>query len=121
LAYLICPSITKIAMLSVLHRINPSPIYRWVVSGIALAIIAYTAALCTITGAPCNPLKPNTLKCLENVALSHAVLNIASDFAVLAVPIPTIWSLQLSMKQKISLGALLALGSGYAPRFRPCS
>ncbi|PGH15073.1 hypothetical protein AJ80_05698 [Polytolypa hystricis UAMH7299] len=112
LAYLICPSITKMGMLAVLYRINPSIIYRSIVVAIAVAIIAYTAALCSITGGPCSPLKEGTLNCLQGVALSHAVLNIASDFAVLAVPIPTIYSLKLTLKQKISLGCLLGVGSG---------
>ena len=104
-------------MLSVLYRINPSVIYRSVVVAAAVAILGYTLALCTIAGGPCNPLKPGTLKCLQNVALSQAVLNIASDFAVLAIPIPTIHNLQLSLKQKISLGCLLAVGSAYAAFF----
>lgn len=99
-------------MLAVLYRINPSAIYRTFVVGIAVAITAYTLTLCIITGGPCNPLKSGTTVCLENVALSHAVLNIASDLAVVAVPIPTIHGLHLSLKQKISLGCLLALGSG---------
>lgn len=100
-------------MLSVLFRINPSIIYRGAVVGIAIATAGYTLTLCSITGGPCSPLKEGTLNCLQNVALSQAVLNIASDFAVLAVPIPTIHNLKLSLKQKISLGCLLALGSGY--------
>jgi hypothetical protein len=104
-------------MLSVLYRINPSICYRCVVVFVAIAVFAYTLTLCIITGGPCNPLKSGTTKCLENVALSHAVLNIASDFAVVAVPIPTIHSLNFSLKQKISVGCILALGSAYVPPF----
>lgn len=102
------------AILSVLYRINPSAIYRYTVIGIAVAIFAYTLTLCIITGGPCSPLKDGTLTCLEHVALSGAVLNIASDLAVVAVPIPTIHNLQFSLKQKLTVGCLLALGSGYA-------
>ena len=120
LSYLICPSVTKLAMLSVLYRINPSSIYRSVVVAIAVAIFAYTAAICIVTGAPCNPLKEGSLTCLQNVALSQASLNIASDFAVLAVPIPTIHRLQLSLKQKVSLGCLLALGSAFVSPSADC-
>ncbi|KAJ5895230.1 hypothetical protein N7495_006921 [Penicillium taxi] len=112
LAYLICPCITKMAILSVLYRINPSTIYRALVVAVASAIFTYTLILCIITGGPCNPLKTGTTKCLENVALSQAVLNIVSDFAVVSLPIPTIHSLQFSLKQKATVGCLLALGSG---------
>ncbi|KAJ5917235.1 hypothetical protein N7466_010789 [Penicillium verhagenii] len=100
------------AILSVLYRINPSMIYRSLVVAVGVAIFAYTLTLCTITGGPCNPLKSGTTKCLENVALAQAVLNIVSDFAVVALPIPTIHRLQLSLKQKVTVGCLLALGSG---------
>lgn len=112
LTYLICPSVTKMAMLAVLFQINPSAIYRLIVAGLGLAIFTYCLVLCIITGAPCNPLKSGTTTCLENVALSQAVLNIASDIAVLAVPMPTIFRLQLKLKQKLSLAALMAAGSG---------
>ncbi|KAH9995140.1 hypothetical protein F4779DRAFT_607738 [Xylariaceae sp. FL0662B] len=111
MTYLICPSVTKMAALSVLWRINPSKGYRATVVLVAVAIFIYTLVLCVITGAPCNPLKSGTTMCLMNVALSHAVLNIVSDFAVIITPIPTIYNLHLTTKQKISLGALMALGS----------
>lgn len=51
---------------------------------------------------------------LENVALSQAVLNIASDLAVIALLIPTIRNLHFSLKRRATVGCLLALGSGYA-------
>ncbi|KAJ6015576.1 hypothetical protein N7540_010167 [Penicillium herquei] len=110
--YLICPAITKMAILSILFRINPSTIYRYCVVGVAVSIFAYTLTLCVITGAPCNPLRTGTTKCLENVALAQAVLNIASDLAVVALPMPTIHNLQFSTKQKLTVSCLLALGSG---------
>ncbi|RSL70853.1 hypothetical protein CEP53_001732 [Fusarium sp. AF-6] len=111
LSYLITPSVTKIAILAILFRINPSIPYRVAVVAIAVAISAYTLVLCIVTGGPCNLLKEGTLQCLQNVALSHAVLNIASDFAVVAIPIPTIHGLNLSLKQKLSVGSILAAGS----------
>ncbi|KAI1080956.1 hypothetical protein F5B20DRAFT_537974 [Whalleya microplaca] len=111
LTYLICPSVTKMAALSVLYRINPSKTYRHIVVGIAVSIFIYTLVLCIITGGPCNPLIAGTTVCLENVALSQAVLNIVSDFAVITVPIHTIYHLHLSLKQKISIGFLMSIGS----------
>ncbi|KAL2256502.1 hypothetical protein VTK26DRAFT_1569 [Humicola hyalothermophila] len=112
LTYLITPAVTKIAMLFVLYQINPARSYRYTVIGIGVSIFAYTLALTTITGGPCNPFKAGTTKCLENVALSQSVLNIASDFAVILTPIPTIHGLELSLRQRISIGAILAVGSG---------
>lgn len=112
LTYLITPAVTKMGMLTVMFRIDPSRIYRAVVLSIGIAILAYTVTLTSITGGPCSPLISGTTECLENVALAQAILNIASDFAVLAVPIPTIVGLMSSTKQKVSVGCILALGSG---------
>ncbi|KAL4966524.1 uncharacterized protein BDV14DRAFT_198981 [Aspergillus stella-maris] len=112
LTYLICPMVTKLAILSVLYRINPSTLYRYTVIVIAALIFAYTLVLCIMIGGPCSPLKNGTLKCLEDVLLANAVLNIASDFAVVALPLPTIHNLRLPLKQRIGVGCLLALGSG---------
>ncbi|KAL4950400.1 hypothetical protein BDW69DRAFT_187376 [Aspergillus filifer] len=112
LCYLICPMVTKLAILSVLYRINPSNIYRYTVIVTAAAIFAYTLVLCIMIGGPCSPLKDGTLKCLEDVLLANAVLNIASGFAVVVLPLPTIHKLRLPLKQRIGVGCLLALGSG---------
>ncbi|KAJ5593124.1 hypothetical protein N7537_010028 [Penicillium hordei] len=111
LAYLICPCITKMAILTVLFQINPTRVYRYIIVAVVAAILTYTLALCIITGGPCSPLHLGTKVCLQKVALSHAVLNIVSDFAVITIPIPTIHALHSSKKQKITVGCLLALGS----------
>lgn len=102
------------AILSVLYRINPAFAYRAAVVSVAVMIFAYTLTLCVITGGPCSPLKDGTIECLQNVALSQAALNIASDFAVMILPLPTIMSLHFSRKKKITAGCLLTLGSAYA-------
>lgn len=112
ITYLCTPSITKMAMLLVLFEINPAILYRVLVVLVGLSILGYTAALSTITGVPCNPnLGTESLVCLQNVALSHAVLNIASDLAVIALPIPTVFSLNFSLRTKITVCLILALGS----------
>ncbi|KAJ5365068.1 hypothetical protein N7517_007954 [Penicillium concentricum] len=111
LTYLICPCITKMAILSVLYQINPAKMYRYLVVTVAVAIFAYTLTLGIITGGPCNPLHAGNTACLENVALSQAVLNIASDLAVIAIPIPTIHGLHFSTKQKVTVGCLVIICS----------
>ncbi len=119
LTYLITPAVTKMAILVVLFQINPSTIYRVCVALVGFSIFAYTLVLTSITGGPCSPLKEGTLSCLMNVALAQAVLNIASDLAVVTLPIPTILALQLSLKQKITVSGILALGSGYVLATHP--
>ncbi|KAJ5957694.1 hypothetical protein N7501_011973 [Penicillium viridicatum] len=112
LIYLICPCINKIAILTVLFQISPAKAYRYTVVAVAVAIFVYTLVLCIIAGGPCSPLQLGTTVCLKKGILAHAVLNIVSDLAVIAIPIPTIYALHSSKKQKITVGCLLALGSG---------
>ncbi|KAK4204718.1 hypothetical protein QBC40DRAFT_261345 [Triangularia verruculosa] len=112
LIYLITPAVTKMAMLTILFKINPSFKYRMCVAAVGGCIFAYTLVLTYLTGGPCTPLKGDeTIKCLMNVAISQSVLNIASDIAVILLPIPTIVNLHLNFKQKLSVGAILGLGS----------
>jgi len=100
-------------MFCVLFLLNPAKLYRFGVVACAVATFAYTLTLTTITGGPCSPLKGlHVMQCLVNVALSQAVLNIASDFAILLLPIPTIISLNLKVAQKVSVACILAVGSG---------
>lgn len=42
-----------------------------------------------------------------------AVINILTDFFILCLPMPMLRSLQLPRKQKVLLGLVFALGSGY--------
>ncbi|KAL8391850.1 hypothetical protein RB599_004680 [Gaeumannomyces hyphopodioides] len=111
LAYFICPSVTKIAVLYVLYRINPSRAHHAAVATIGFAIFTYTAVACAVAAGPCSSLDPAAVACVSDVALVHAVLNIASDLAVIAAPVPTVHSLGLSLRQRLSVGLILALGS----------
>ncbi|KAK4158958.1 hypothetical protein QBC43DRAFT_138390 [Cladorrhinum sp. PSN259] len=113
LTYLITPAVTKMAMLVVLFQINSSVPYRVTVAAMGICIFAYTLTLTSITGGPCNPkYGAGTTKCLMDVALAQSILNIASDIGVILAPIPTIVQLNLSTKQKMSVAAILTVGSG---------
>ncbi|KAL8415235.1 hypothetical protein RB594_006176 [Gaeumannomyces avenae] len=111
LAYFVCPSVTKIAILCVLYRINPSRAHHAAVATISFAIFTYTVVACAVAAGPCGSLDAAAVACVSDVALVHAVLNIASDLAVVAAPIPTVHSLGLSLRQRLSVGLILALGS----------
>ncbi|EJT72194.1 hypothetical protein GGTG_09061 [Gaeumannomyces tritici R3-111a-1] len=81
------------------------------VATIGFAILTYTVVACAVAAGPCGSLDAAAVACVSDVALVHAVLNIASDLAVVAAPIPTVHSLGLSLCQRLSVGLILALGS----------
>ena len=52
-------------------------------------------------------------KCVTNlfaIYIGNGAINIFSDFLVLAVPIPTIWKLQMRTAQKILVTSVFMLG-----------
>jgi hypothetical protein len=48
------------------------------------------------------------------IYIATAVMGIVTDVMLMAIPIPTIWGLQMPMKQKIGLTIIFAVGSMYA-------
>jgi hypothetical protein len=52
-----------------------------------------------------------SIVCLTRAGTGHAALNIISDILVIALPIPLVHQLQMPMRQKISVGVLMTLGS----------
>lgn len=52
-------------------------------------------------------------KCINDYAqdVATGALNIFSDLAILVLPLPMLWKLQLHMKHRLSLIAIFMLGS----------
>jgi hypothetical protein len=113
LTYIWPPTLTKLAILVLYWRINPSRIFRGCILGTAVMLLAYTITFTVLFGGPCNPLATGSGVCLNNIAIAQAVLNIVTDAIIIVLPIPTIHQLNMPMKQKIQVGVILALGSAY--------
>lgn len=58
-----------------------------------------------------NPLI-TTGHCLNSIALYQAsgVFNVLSDFAILTLPLPTVWNLQMSLRRRLLLMGVFATG-----------
>lgn len=54
-------------------------------------------------------------RCSQNKPLNVAlgVVNIFSDFFILIVPLPAVWSLQLPIKKKVGISAIMLTGLAY--------
>ena len=113
ITYLWPPTLTKLAIIILYHRLNPAAWFRWSLYLVAFVLVGYTSVFTILFCDPCNPLKPGAGDCLTTIALWQAILNIATDIVLIALPIPTLWVLQMSVKQKVILGLLFTLGSGY--------
>ncbi|KAH6984995.1 hypothetical protein BKA56DRAFT_582085 [Ilyonectria sp. MPI-CAGE-AT-0026] len=109
--YVVCPAMTKLAILSVLYRISPGRWFRIFTYSLALIISVYTIVFIVILAGPCNPIEPNGSTCIGIGAKTHAALNITTDVIIIILPLPTLWKLQMPFRKKLVAGGILTLGS----------
>ena len=77
-------------------------------------VIGFSALFqCTPREKIWNPLVPG--KCLSFAAILVAggILNIISDFSILALPLASTWRLQMATRHKIGISAVFAIGFLY--------
>lgn len=107
------PTLAKLSLIVLFHRINPNRRFRLILYAIAFICTVYTLVFTIVLSVPCNPLRAGTTTCLTNIALAQAILNITTDGVLMIMPMVTLWDLQMARKQKIAVWCILALGSGY--------
>lgn len=106
------PTLAKLSLIVLYHRINPKYHFRLALYAIAFTCTVYTLVFTIILSIPCNPLKTASTTCLNNLALAQAILNISTDGVLIIMPVVMLWDLQMERKQKVAVGCILALGSG---------
>lgn len=112
ISYFWPPTLVKLSLIVLYHRINPGRTYRLVLYAITLSCVVYTLIFTVVLAEPCNPLRAGTTTCLNNIALAQAILNISTDAVLIIMPIVTLWGLQMPRKQKVAVGLILVMGSG---------
>ncbi|CAF3578172.1 hypothetical protein SNK03_002779 [Fusarium graminearum] len=111
LTYIWSPTLTKLSILSVLYRISPARPHQYAVYIIAGSLLIYTITFTVLLAGPCNPRFNGSGVCLNNLAIAQVVLNIASDLAIIILPLPTLYHLQIRFRQKLVVAGILSVGS----------
>ncbi|KAL2141914.1 hypothetical protein VTI28DRAFT_1799 [Corynascus sepedonium] len=113
LTYLWPPTLTKLSILVLYWRISPNKVFRICIVITAVVLIGYSVTFSALFAGPCNPNlgTPESALCLNNIAVAQAVLNIVTDGIIILLPIPTIHGLNMGLKQRITVGLILGLGS----------
>lgn len=111
ITYIWPPTLTKLAMLALYHRINPFRRFRIYVYLVAGSTFGYTIVFTCLFAGPCNPIAVGGGLCLNNIAISQAVLNILTDFVLIFLPMPMLYHLKMPLKKKIIIGITFTLGS----------
>ncbi|KAI1477418.1 hypothetical protein F4774DRAFT_389097 [Daldinia eschscholtzii] len=111
ITYIWPPSLTKLALLVLYLRLNPSKPFHICVYASGFLIATFTIVFTVLFLGPCDPLSVGSGVCLNNIAIAQAVLNIVSDVIIIVLPIPMIHGLHMPLKQKIAVGLLIGMGS----------
>ncbi|RBA19152.1 aspartyl-tRNA synthetase [Fusarium proliferatum] len=117
--YVTAVMLIKLALLSMYLRIFPSRNFRLASAIIAAVVIGWWIAICAVCIFQCHPIKKAWMPWLDygtciNLKASfigNAIPNIATDIAILCLPVGPILKLQVNMAQKLSLLVIFLLGS----------
>ncbi|KAM3074351.1 hypothetical protein ACMFMG_002840 [Clarireedia jacksonii] len=117
LLYKIATCLTKLSILAFYLRLFPTKSFKIATYIVGAVCVAYAFAAVCETIWSCNPIakswdKSLPGKCIPigNVWYSTSVLSIATDMAIIILPIYQIRRLQLPMSQKVGLCLLFSLG-----------
>ncbi|KAH7310709.1 hypothetical protein B0I35DRAFT_514727 [Stachybotrys elegans] len=115
--YYIAIGATKISILLLYIRLFPQPTWK-AVFWVLIWFVALTEVSCTLAGIfQCNPIEkawytdlPGT--CLDQTALfvANAGLHIFQDIVIYLIPVPLLWNIHRSLKQRISIITVFAIG-----------
>ncbi|KAF7905867.1 hypothetical protein EAF00_000146 [Botryotinia globosa] len=108
--YAWAPAFTKLSILILLYRLNPSKYFRIGCCFVAGIIIIYTLAISLIIAIPCVPTNPANGACLNQCGLWQAIFNILTDAAILILPSHMLYLLKLPLRQKLAVASIFSTG-----------
>ena len=80
-------------------------------------VLAWAIALILVSIFACNPIRgfwdvtiPSTCIDTRKFFLGNSIPNIIMDVTILGLPMPQVWNLQMSLKQKLLVSVLFLLG-----------
>lgn len=108
---------TKMAILFMYYRIFRFPFFKKMAWGISAFIIAWVITITFLFIFICVPVEklwyPHLPgRCINQVGtwIANAISTIVSDIAILVLPIPQVWKLQLRQSEKIGVTVAFCLG-----------
>ncbi|KAK7936159.1 hypothetical protein PG985_001654 [Apiospora marii] len=117
--YTLSVGAAKLSILCFYLQLSPVEWFRWSTISLMGAVTVFSITYACVNLFPCRPVaaswNPNITDavCLDTWGgyLALSILNILIDVATLAIPIPILLPLQITVRQKISLIALFGAGA----------
>ncbi|KAM0356887.1 hypothetical protein ACHAP4_006593 [Fusarium culmorum] len=116
--YVTAVMMVKLALIQMYLRIFPSRRFKLVSAIIAATVVAWWIAICAVCIFQCRPIRRAWMPwltegtCIDLKAsfIGNAIPNIATDIAILCLPVRQILKLQVNVAQKLSLLVIFLLG-----------
>ncbi|OTB06303.1 hypothetical protein M426DRAFT_319043 [Hypoxylon sp. CI-4A] len=110
----------KWSILAFYRRIFPQPWFRWALYGVAAFMGAWMFTTVFAIIFQCIPIEFNWDTTIDGahcinigqMALATSILNVLTDVAILILPLPLVWKLNVSRQRRWGLIFLFALGGG---------
>ncbi|KAH7385044.1 hypothetical protein BKA64DRAFT_581538 [Cadophora sp. MPI-SDFR-AT-0126] len=109
----------KASILLFYSRIFPSRAFKFITLSLVVFTVSYSLASVLVNVFSCKPVRGSWELSLATSAVcinrpvfyfAQAGLGIFTDFATLAAPLPFLWKLQMPVRQKIGVSAVLMMG-----------
>lgn len=117
--YMLTMGLVKLSIVALYIRLSVSPVFRFVAYSLITFITVNTIINVLVILFPCNPVQkawdrdiPGKCLPLLTFIIASAAINIATDIAVVVLPIQMLWTIRIPLRQKISLYILFGLGGG---------
>ena len=103
---------TKLALLVFFHRINQNVNFRRLIYLVAAVLVFVHCMLWgfELFHDSCKPKRRDDV-CQSKIAIVQVTFNLFGDVVLILMPISTIAALRVPLRQKLSIYAILALGS----------
>ncbi|KAL8787667.1 MAG: hypothetical protein Q9213_002098 [Squamulea squamosa] len=116
--YIVSLAATKVSILLLYRRIFPNREFHAIIWGVGLFVVAFTIAnvlsiifSCRPINGAWNPLIKAKRINTEAAILAVACLTTATDFIILALPLPLVWKLHLPTVRKFQITLVFLLGT----------
>ena len=126
--YYICITLIKISILLFYYRLfGVGKAFKNTVFVALAVVICWCIAIVLGTIFQCTPVEASWIRpypdgrCINNNSflLGISISNVIIDCAILVLPAPPIWSLNLSVRRRIALTAIFLIGALYVSNFFP--
>ena len=96
--------------------------FRNVTYAVAIVVVCFGIGtilqeflLCRPFAKTWNPLLPGVCGSTSVTILAEAIINMLSDIAIISLPMPMVWRLQMTLRRSLILTTVFGWGSMYVP------